>query len=138
MIRQAQLLDCVHLLGERPDVTQLNAALDIASNTSLSENFPNAVGEAMACGTPCVVTDVGDSSDIVSDTGLVVPPQDPSALAKAWSQLISAGASGRQTLGQAARQRIIEHFSLEAIVGQYQQFYTQIIQQRGERKCVEL
>jgi glycosyltransferase involved in cell wall biosynthesis len=66
-------------------------ALDIATSSSLSEAFPMAVGEAMACGTPCVVTDVGDSALIVGDTGKVVPADDPKSLAAAWEQLLGTG-----------------------------------------------
>src|SRR5260370_20610261 len=71
-----------------------------------------AVGEAMACGTPCVVTDVGDSALIVDKTGIVVPPGDPHALAKAWRKLIEAGFAARHRLGMAARHRVQQHFAL--------------------------
>lgn len=61
-----------HLLGERTDIPDVDAALDIAtSSSSYGEAFPNAVGEAMACAVPCVVTEVGDSARIVGDTGRV-------------------------------------------------------------------
>ena len=64
------LLECTHLLGERNDMSRITAALDIASSSSSSEAFPNVIGEAMSCGIPCVVTDVGDSAWLVGDTGL--------------------------------------------------------------------
>jgi glycosyltransferase involved in cell wall biosynthesis len=51
-----------HLLGEREDIPQIMAALDIATSFSASEGFQNTISEAMACGVPCVVTDAGDSS----------------------------------------------------------------------------
>jgi len=72
-IEAAGIRDHCHLLGVRPDMPRLFAAMDIATNTSQSEAFPVAIGEAMACETPCVVTDVGDSALIVGETGLVVP-----------------------------------------------------------------
>jgi len=65
--------DRFHLLGERDDIACVFAALDIASSSSYGEGFPNTIGEAMATGVPCVVTDVGDSKVIVGDTGIVVP-----------------------------------------------------------------
>lgn len=113
-----------HLLGRRSDVVRLMAAFDIATSSSLGEGFPNVVGEAMACAIPCVVTDVGDSASLVGDTGLVVPPGDPSALARAWAQLAELGHAGRLELGARARQRIIEQFSIDAVVERYQQLYS--------------
>jgi len=114
----------VHLLGERSDIPDLMAALDIATSASAyGEAFPLVVGEAMSCGVPCVVTDVGDSQWIVSNTGKVVPPKNPQALADAWQELIEMGSIGRSALGKAARVRIEENFALDAIVAQYQSLY---------------
>jgi len=116
----------VHLLGMRHDVSRLFSGIDIASTASRSEAFPIVVGEAMACGTPCVVTDVGDSALIVADTGRVVAPNDPDALAEAWRSLVDAGHAERRRLGIAARARIRQHFSLPAIVQSYQDVYAQL------------
>lgn len=114
----------IHLLGERSDIPQLMAALDIATSASAyGEAFPLVVGEAMSCGVPCAVTDVGDSEWIVSNTGKVVPPKNPQALAEAWQELIELGSAGRTALGKAARVRIQENFALDAIVAQYQALY---------------
>jgi glycosyltransferase involved in cell wall biosynthesis len=77
----------------------------------------------MACGTPCVVTDVGDSALIVGETGVVVPPGDPDALAEAWRKLIEAGPEVRRRLGIAARHRVQQHFALPAVVERYQAIY---------------
>jgi len=116
----------VHLLGERRDIPRITAALDVATSSSFSEGFPNAVGEAMACGVPCVVTDVGDSRWILGDTGHVVPPRDSAALARAWQDLIEIGDEGRRSFGKKARDRVVEKFSLEAVVGQYERLYEQV------------
>ena len=77
----------------------------------------------MSCGVPCVVTDVGDSAWIVGETGKVVPPKDPEKLAQVWQEMIELGQEKRSQLGTLARQRIIENFSLDAIVEQYEELY---------------
>ena len=125
-IRAAGIGGHCHLLGVRQDMPRLFAGMDIATNASSSEAFPMAVGEAMACGTPCVVTNVGDSALIVGKTGIVVPPGDPHALAEAWRKLIEAGLAARHRLGMAARHRVQRHFALPAIVERYQAIYTRM------------
>ncbi len=83
-IEQLGISHRTHLLGERSDMPGITAALDIASSASAyGEGCPLIVGEAMSCGVPCTVTDVGDSGLIVGNTGWVVPPKNPEALAKA-------------------------------------------------------
>jgi glycosyltransferase involved in cell wall biosynthesis len=126
-IDEAGIRDSCHLLGVRRDMARLFAGMDIATTASLSgEAFPLVVGEAMACGTPCVVTDVGDSAMIVGDTGIVVAPGNPGALANAWRQLIDAGPEVRLRLGMAARQRVQQHFALPVIVERYQAIYEEL------------
>jgi glycosyltransferase involved in cell wall biosynthesis len=117
----------VHLLGERQDIPRLTAALDIASSSSFVEAFSNVIGEAMACGVPCVVTDVGDSAWIVGDTGRVVPPRDPLALCGAWRELLQMGQGPRAALGERARARIVRDFSLDQSVRLYEELYTEAI-----------
>lgn len=109
----------VHWLAERGDIPRLNAALDIAVNASLAEAFPNVVGEAMACGIPMVVTDVGDSAWILDGCGRVVPPGDDQALSEAIDAMLSLPAQARQQLGARARERIMRDFSLQAVAEQY-------------------
>lgn len=117
-----------HLLGERRDVPRLNAALDIASSASAwGEAFPNVIGEAMACGVPCVVTDVGDSAWIVGDTGRVVPPRNPQGLARAWEELLCLHPDERQSLGLTARQRIEDQFSVSGMVHSYEHLYKDVV-----------
>jgi glycosyltransferase involved in cell wall biosynthesis len=126
-IQQNELRDRVILLGERSDIPRLNNAFDIGCSASAwGEGFSNSIGEAMACGVPCAVTDVGDSAYIVADSGFVAPPRVPEALAKAIAGLIKIGQSGRQQLGTKARQRIETEFSLPAIVQNYENLYLTI------------
>lgn len=114
----------VHLLGRRMDVAKITAGFDIATLSSAwGDAFPNVVGEAMACGIPCVVTDVGDSAFIVGDTGIVVPPRDAEALCRGWKQLLDMHLDKLTCLGRQARQRIVEKFSLDKIVAQYEALY---------------
>ena len=114
----------VHLLGERSDMPRLTAALDIAtSSSSYGEALSLAVVEAMACAVPCVVTDVGDSALLVGKTGVAVPPGDAAALAAGWERLLSAGPQARRELGEAARRRAEENYSVSSIVRRYEELY---------------
>jgi len=124
LIEELGIADRIHLLGERSDMPRLMAALDIMTSASAyGEAFPLVLGEAMSSGVPCTVTDVGDSGWIVGNTGWVVPPKNPEALAEAWQEAIELGPDGREKLGKAARSRIIECFSLESIVADYEKLY---------------
>lgn len=121
-----QLQERTTLLGERADVPDLMNAMDIYVSSSSSEALPNAVGEAMSCGVPCVVTDAGDSAELVADTGVVVPVKSPERLAVGMLQLIRAGAGRRGELGAAARERIRLHYSNEKIARQYADLYRSV------------
>ncbi|MGH9637107.1 MAG: glycosyltransferase family 4 protein [Candidatus Angelobacter sp.] len=123
-IQKNELRAHVILLGERADIPRLNNAFDIGCSASAwGEGFSNSIGEAMACGVPCAVTDVGDSAYIVADSGFIAPPRAPESLAYAIVRLINMGRSGRQQLGAKARQRIEAEFSLPAIVQSYENLY---------------
>ena len=123
MIDAVGLRDRVHLLGEQSSLPEITAALDIATSASWSEAFPNVIGEAMSCGVPCVVTDVGDSAVIVGDAGRVVPPKDSNALAAGWASILDLNQEQRNALSAAARQRIVENYLLANIVAQYEALY---------------
>jgi glycosyltransferase involved in cell wall biosynthesis len=99
--------------GERDDMPAVYNALDIVCSSSVSEGLPNAIAEAMACDVPCVVTDVGDSAWLVGDTGIVVPPNDPQALADGLKECMSVLASQQRP---DTRARIAENFSLAQLV----------------------
>jgi glycosyltransferase involved in cell wall biosynthesis len=123
-IQQNELGDRVILLRERSDIPRLNNAFDIGCSASAwGEGFSNSIGEAMACGVPCAVTNVGDSAYIVADTGFVAPPHAPEALAEAIGRLIEIGQPRRQQIGAKARKRIETEFSLSAIVEKYESLY---------------
>ncbi|UNK38240.1 glycosyltransferase [Shinella sp. H4-D48] len=123
LLERAGIAKSVCLLGARSDVPRLMCALDLHVLSSRSEAFPNVVAEAMACETPCVVTAVGDASEIVGATGWCVPVENSQLLAAAivdaleeWSSRPSLWSERRRQ----ARQRIVSQFSIEAMVQGYQ------------------
>ena len=112
-----------HLLARRDDMPRFMAGLDLfVSSARFGEGFPNVVSEAMACGVPCVVTNVGDSALIVGETGRVVPIENPDALARACLAMLGDTAALRQR-GLRARDRIAQDFSLVRMVKSYEQLY---------------
>jgi glycosyltransferase involved in cell wall biosynthesis len=126
--------ESTHLLGPRSDTPRVFAALDLlVSSSAYGEGFPNVIGEAMACGVPCAVTDVGDSADIVADTGVAVPPRDPQALAGAIVRLLREGPEGLARRGEAARERIADHFSLPRIADRYGSLYCSLDRSPSQR-----
>jgi glycosyltransferase involved in cell wall biosynthesis len=136
MVHELDLCECAHLVGPRDDVDVITAALDVACcSSAYGEGFANVIGEAMSCGVPCAVTDVSDAARIVGDTGKVVAARDSEALARAIGELIDMGSAKRQALGSLARERVIENFSLDAIVRQYEQLYLSVYERASrERK----
>jgi glycosyltransferase involved in cell wall biosynthesis len=128
LIQTLGIRDRIHLLGERQDMPRLLASLDVFTSASAyGEAFPMVIGEAMACEVPCVVTDVGDSGWMVGDTGKVVSPRSPEALAEAWKDLIDQSPEARNQLGKSARSRMISECSLNSIVAQYESLYDRIL-----------
>jgi glycosyltransferase involved in cell wall biosynthesis len=121
------LAGSVALLGERDDLSLIAAASSVVVLSSLAEGFPNVIGEAMASGTPCVVTDVGDSQWMVGDTGIVVPSRDSTALASGIIRLLAETRQEHEARGSRARQRILTHFGLEGIVARYEKLYTTML-----------
>jgi glycosyltransferase involved in cell wall biosynthesis len=98
--------------------------LDIAvSSSAYGEGFPNTIGEAMACGIPCVVTDVGDSAAIIGPAGIAVPPRKAEALAAGISRVLETGKTGRQQIGKLARARVMQYYDLGRIAKQFEDFY---------------
>lgn len=102
--------------GERRDMATIMNALDIMVSSSRWESFPNVVGEAMACGVPCAVTDTGDSAVIVGSTGAVAPPAAPHQLGAAVLGLLDRLKHDGDELRAQARARIAEQFTVEDMV----------------------
>jgi glycosyltransferase involved in cell wall biosynthesis len=125
ILRNLHLERHVTLLGQRSDMENIYPALDILALCSIyGEGFPNVLSEAMACGVPCVATDVGDCIEIIGDCGIVVPKRDPEALAKAWEALVERGL---QEIGVRARRRMVARYGVERMVAQYQSLYRALV-----------
>lgn len=108
-----ELKERIRWIGPQDDMLVIYNALDLLVSSSSSEGFSNVVGEAMSCGVPCVVTDVGDSARIVSDTGFIVTPNSPPVLAEGIRKCLAAN---RKVLGENARLRIVNEFSANCLV----------------------
>jgi glycosyltransferase involved in cell wall biosynthesis len=133
-IAGAGVADRFHLLGGRTDVARVTASLDVAVSTSLfGEGFSNALGEALACGVPCVATDVGDSALIVGESGAIVPPRDPVRTAHAIGDLLALSDEERGAIGRAARARIERRFGLERVVSRFERLYLDVTEARSTR-----
>ena len=127
LIEEADVGDCVRLLGERHDMPDLFAGLDgLVVSSAWGEAFPIVLGEAMASGVPCITTDVGDSAYIVGDAGTVVPPRNAEALADAMAELLAKDIGERSALGARARARIKENFALADVAQRYYEIYREL------------
>jgi glycosyltransferase involved in cell wall biosynthesis len=138
LIHNLQITEQVHLLGERHDIPRITAALDVSASSSRTEGFPNVIGEAMSSGVPCVATDVSDLAVILGETGRIVPPGNPVALATALAELIEIGPEGRAALGARARSRIVAHYSLDEEVAQYETIYERAIAKAKAQKMAAI
>ena len=124
LIARKGLSQRVHLLGRRDNIPAIMNAIDLHVLSSTSEAFPNVLAEAMACGTPCVSTDVGDAAEIVGPTGRIVQPRNPEALAKAISDMLSEKASPDWTARRDdARRRVSDRYSLSRMVDSYHEVW---------------
>jgi glycosyltransferase involved in cell wall biosynthesis len=121
-----ELTERFSLLGERQDIPEYLAALDIFCLSSKSEGFPNVVGEAMGVGVPCVVTDVGDAAFLVADTGRVVAKEDANALGAALVEVADLEPARRHEMGARARARIQTTFSLEMACREFEALYRKL------------
>jgi glycosyltransferase involved in cell wall biosynthesis len=121
-IKKHGVQNMVSFLGPRRDIAEIMNALDIHVLSSLGEAFPNVLAEAMACGTPCISTDVGDARYIVGDTGWIVPPRNAELLANslyhAYREMLFFSDIWKMRQ-LAARKRIISKFSMNSMIASY-------------------
>ncbi|MFT4059312.1 MAG: glycosyltransferase [Legionella sp.] len=109
------------LLGERHDIPECLAAMDVFCMPSRTEGFPNGLGEAMAMGLACVATHVGDTKLLTGDAAIIVPADDAMALAAGLTKVICMPEIERKALGQQAAARVREQFSID---NARERFYT--------------
>ncbi|NWK98779.1 glycosyl transferase family 1 [Sphingobium lactosutens] len=120
--------DAVTFAGERADVADWLPGVDIvALSSAWGEAFPNILGEAMACGVPCVATDVGDSAWVMGEGGRSVPPRDADAMAAALAGLADLGDDARRAMGAAGRSRAVAHFDINDIAVRYRRLYASAV-----------
>lgn len=120
--------DAFHLLGERNDVPACLQESDIFCLHSVTEGFPNVLGEAMAVGLPCITTDVGDAAYLLDNPEWVVPAASSDKLADKLAAMLSLSVADREVLGQTAANRIREHFTMDVISRRYFDLYTSLIE----------
>lgn len=133
-IERAGLQRRCHLMGIRDDIAAIDASLDVFVLASHSEGLPLALAEAMACGVPCVATDVGECGAVIGPTGAVVPPGAVEAMAAAIGRILALPPSDRLALGQSARARVAERYSSRAAARSYAEVWSQVLSTRGARE----
>jgi glycosyltransferase involved in cell wall biosynthesis len=123
LLRESTCAARVIALGQRDDVQEVMSSMDVFALSSVGEAFPNVLIEAMACGIPCVVTDAGDSADIVADTGWVVPARDPWALSVALRDALNESSHQRANRRQRARCRVEDNYGIDRMVRAYRDIW---------------
>lgn len=125
LIKNLKLEENVRLLGNSNNINQVMNGIDIYVQSSrYGEGFPNVVAEAMACQTPCVVTDIGDAAYIIGKTGWVVKPNDPVMLSKSIEKaLLMKKKKDWKNLCSKARNRIKKNFNLNKMINSYKRLW---------------
>jgi glycosyltransferase involved in cell wall biosynthesis len=126
LLADTRMTDRFILEERRADMQRIMSALDVFCLASLSEGFPNVLGEAMACGTPTVATDVGDAHDILQDHRLLAPVGDPERLAACIGYVLGLDDTARQALAARQRHSVETRFDIERVWGQYRELYRSI------------
>ena len=131
LVRNLNLEDHFHFAGGITDLHEHLAAADIFTLPSRSEGFSNAIVEAMATSLPVVATNVGGNAEAVQDgvSGFIVPSEDPQALAAAIMQLLVDPARA-EAMGAAGKQRVVEKFTVEAMMMQTTATYRKLLAQK--------
>lgn len=127
-IRGLNLQDHFLLMGERDDVPECLAAMDVFCMPSRTEGFPNGLGEAMAMGLPCVATQVGDTKVLTADTVRLVPAANPEALAVTLLEVLALTNEQRKAMGQRAAERVRNEFSIDKARERFYALYQEVLE----------
>lgn len=114
------------LVGETLDIRSIFSCMDVFCLSSLSEGFPNVLGEAMLMELPCVSTNVGDAARLIGNCGRIIYPNDPKALATAVITMLQRSEIYRRRLGRLARKRIMRKFDIQRTLQEYLRVYNDI------------
>lgn len=130
--KEKKVYDSIIFTGRRRDIPDILSCIDVFVMPSIAEGLPNALLEAMAMGKPIVATEVGGIPEVMKNgvNGLLVPPRDPSALATAMKGLIGNDRLAAQ-MGDAARDLVLDKFSMRAIAQKWQTLYLSILKEKG-------
>jgi glycosyltransferase involved in cell wall biosynthesis len=136
-IKKLKLSNFVKLLGRNDNISEVMNGLDIhVLSSSYGEGFPNVVAESMACGTPCITTDVGDAAFIVGKTGWVVPPKNPIRLSKSIEMALNEiGTVKWKKRCNKSRAKIKEKFSINKMLESYNKIWIKAFKQTKKSNC---
>ena len=119
--------ETIRLLPFQAEMERFYPALDVFTLSSRTEACPMTILEAMACGVPCVTTDVGDCGELMGETGRAVEAGDAAVLCQAWEEVLQRSAAERQALGAAARARVLEKFVVERAAEAHSRLYQSLL-----------
>ena len=111
------------MVGEKHDIPEYMNAMDIFCLPSITEGFPNVVGEAMASSLPCVATRVGDVEKITGDTAILVEPNNNELLTKGLNKILSMDSKKRKIMGSKGRRKIEKEYPINSICEKYYNLY---------------
>ena len=129
IIKRLKLSNYVKLLGSHNNIVEVMNEIDVyVQSSGYGEGFPNVVAEAMACETPCIVTNVGDAAFIVGKTGWVVPKNNSLKLSKAIMNSIFSKMKTKnwQQRCNQARLRIVQNFDIDIMVHSYNKLWSKV------------
>ncbi|MGY4688465.1 glycosyltransferase [Salibacterium sp. K-3] len=133
LIKYYNVYENVQLLGRRENIPDLMAMADLFISSSSGEGFPNVIGEAMSSGTYCIVTNAGDSGNIVGDYGSVVPVNDPNLLAGAINDSLKMPRETYNQIITKARKRVIDKFDIFNITKKHEELYFNLCNNRDKK-----
>ncbi|WP_370042791.1 glycosyltransferase [Lysinibacillus sp. RC79] len=127
MIKDAHLEDVIFLLGSRDDISQLMSAADLFVLSSSGEGLPNVLVEALASGTCCITTDVGDCKYLVGEFGETVTAKDAYALSQAINKALNYSSKQYAEKAKLGREHILANFNIKQVIEQYQSIYPMVL-----------